>query len=387
MRTVKCPSCGRPIAVRDGEQIIQCACGKAYKNPFIKSVQVVGAEKGASTVCTNDMLSNLIVLRTALFKLHEIQEEINSNNEEIRQCELNISGNENSDYSEFSRLESEKRDKLLRRQSILYGFFSWNSWIFPIVTIILTAFLTWFGVAPYPFPSIRALLPWDMELKTFAECSSAGGGGEYVYTIIVGGVMAIIIGLIVFIIMRIAYKIVRRVVRSNEEDIKSSEMKISKKKMVVYENNVRLRENQSKKYFERINQLKYRINELSTYIGQSMNYLKEEFGGFLHVSDWENIDYLIYLFITGRADDRKEALQLLDKEKRTSRIVGTIHELASYVSKNINSAISELRSSLTSQMNTINNSLKLNLALQTAVASYMMPSNEIVRSIQRCVSF
>lgn len=48
------------------------------------------------------------------------------------------------------------------------------------------------------------------------------------------------------------------------------------------------------------------------------------FGTILDKRDWENLDLIIYYYETGRADSVKEALQLVDKEKRNDALVEAI---------------------------------------------------------------
>ena len=52
--------------------------------------------------------------------------------------------------------------------------------------------------------------------------------------------------------------------------------------------------------------------------------LQQEYGALIHNRDWENLDYIIYMLETGRADSMKEALQLVDSERRTERIIEAV---------------------------------------------------------------
>lgn len=52
--------------------------------------------------------------------------------------------------------------------------------------------------------------------------------------------------------------------------------------------------------------------------------LIKEFGNLLDIRDWENLDLVIYYYETGRADSVKEALQLVDNEKRNNMLIQAI---------------------------------------------------------------
>lgn len=53
--------------------------------------------------------------------------------------------------------------------------------------------------------------------------------------------------------------------------------------------------------------------------------LNEEYGDFLDPRDWENLDIIIFSIETQRADNLKDALSIVDSEKRTDRITDAIH--------------------------------------------------------------
>ncbi len=49
-----------------------------------------------------------------------------------------------------------------------------------------------------------------------------------------------------------------------------------------------------------------------------------EYGNLIDKRDWENLDLIIYYYETGRADSVKEALQLVDKERRNDALIEAI---------------------------------------------------------------
>lgn len=394
MRTVTCPHCGRKIAVNESDQILQCVCGKAYKNPFIKSVQIYNgyAQEGTvSAMSTDDILTDLLILRGALYRVHETQNEVNAKHEEINNITSYIDGNKATDEREWDNLNEEKREELLDRQDAIKKFFSWRKSVFASILVFLLAFLLpAFGIAPYPFSRLRALLPESVpfsSLKTILECSSSY---DYMDPFCWGILLALIIGVIAYFICRVVCKLVEVGTNASKKRIKYANMEIDDSDMEDYEDGVKRRNAENKKYSVNIVKLKQYINELNSSINGAMSCLESEFGGLLHTSDWGNIDYLIYLFMTGRADSKKEALQLLDKEKRTDRIVGAINGAAKYISKNISSAMNSLGDRLSSKMSEVNRSLsqinssvRMSIATQTIAASCAMTSNQMLESIRK----
>lgn len=88
--------------------------------------------------------------------------------------------------------------------------------------------------------------------------------------------------------------------------------------------------------------------------------LKKKFCQLIDIRDWQYLDVIIYYFETGRADNMKEALQLLEREIQTERIIGAIDT----ASKRICSAINVAVSTLSSQLSVISNQLSQSIALQ-----------------------
>lgn len=76
---------------------------------------------------------------------------------------------------------------------------------------------------------------------------------------------------------------------------------------------------------------------------QEVEYIDGIYCGIIHKSDWENLDYIIYAFMTGRADNLKEALHLVDEHGRTETIVNAVGMAASYLASNISSSISSIK--------------------------------------------
>ncbi len=62
--------------------------------------------------------------------------------------------------------------------------------------------------------------------------------------------------------------------------------------------------------------------------------------------DWENVDLIIYYFETGRADDMKEALQLVDRQRQTDQIAQAIAMASREISRTFDDSMRRLGSAL-----------------------------------------
>lgn len=74
--------------------------------------------------------------------------------------------------------------------------------------------------------------------------------------------------------------------------------------------------------------------------------MQKEFSNFLNESDWKYIDLLIFYFETGRAENLKEALQLVDKQVQTDMIVGAIHTASEGICNVLNANFAKLQNGL-----------------------------------------
>lgn len=110
-----------------------------------------------------------------------------------------------------------------------------------------------------------------------------------------------------------------------------------------------------------------------------VRYLDGLYRGMIHKSDWENLDYIIYVFVTGRADDLKEALHMVDEQRRAEMIVDVIGMAAMYLSENISSALSSLRSDLS------NSIYRISADLSSMRNSLELQNREYMRDIHKVV--
>ena len=74
-------------------------------------------------------------------------------------------------------------------------------------------------------------------------------------------------------------------------------------------------------------------------------------------SDWENIDLLIYYMQTGRADNLKEALQQVDRQRQTEEIVGAIKVASSYIVQEIRNTANTMGQALAKSFSVISGQL------------------------------
>ncbi|MCL2598473.1 MAG: hypothetical protein FWD76_00990 [Firmicutes bacterium] len=100
----------------------------------------------------------------------------------------------------------------------------------------------------------------------------------------------------------------------------------------------------------------------------------------IHESDFGAADYMLYLFITNRADTMKEALQLLDSEKRDERLDASTEEASSYIERNFYYIINNLGKKFTKALQTL--SLNIKMEQLTQIQATMMSSGKIAQIIR-----
>lgn len=123
----------------------------------------------------------------------------------------------------------------------------------------------------------------------------------------------------------------------------------------------------------RINLLQESKAPIVAYTNGMYDVVVKEYGSFLSVSDWQNLDYIIYLFETGRADTIKESLILLDEMKRHDMLMKAMGHIASTIRAGFGelnstmmrgfSMMSSQLESLSSQMDSIRSAQQNNNAL------------------------
>lgn len=74
--------------------------------------------------------------------------------------------------------------------------------------------------------------------------------------------------------------------------------------------------------------------------------LIKSFSTFIDPRDWEHIDLIIFFMESGRADSMKEALQQVDQEVRTNRIIGAIQNAGIQISQAISEGLSSMQTTM-----------------------------------------
>ena len=77
-----------------------------------------------------------------------------------------------------------------------------------------------------------------------------------------------------------------------------------------------------------------------------INELEKQFATVIDRRDWKNLDLIIYFLETGRADSRKEALQLVDKEMQANTIVKALGIAAQEIRDTIRDGLNQVRNDM-----------------------------------------
>ncbi|MCL2630583.1 MAG: hypothetical protein FWD49_03550 [Firmicutes bacterium] len=112
---------------------------------------------------------------------------------------------------------------------------------------------------------------------------------------------------------------------------------------------------------------KFTVQTMFPALRQQHKQLCERFKLLLHPSDHDSLDYIIYLFITGRCDSMKEALQLLDEEKRNNRLIASLNSATEYLSRNFSEIIGGLGDKLSSAISSYSATVSSTINLQSSL--------------------
>lgn len=88
------------------------------------------------------------------------------------------------------------------------------------------------------------------------------------------------------------------------------------------------------------------------------NALIKEYNSMLDIRDWENLDLVIYYYETRRADSIKEALQLVDMERRNNELINSIKYASNEICRTIRSSIQVLGEVLVAGFNSLSAQLE-----------------------------
>ena len=87
--------------------------------------------------------------------------------------------------------------------------------------------------------------------------------------------------------------------------------------------------------------------------------LNETYDSWLSESDWKNVDLLIYYLETSRADDLKEALQLVDKQRQTESIAKAIATAAQASQDTVHTATMRLAGAMEASFSLLSDKLSV----------------------------
>lgn len=287
-----------------------------------------------------------------------------------------------------------------------------------IISLILSMVLPWTGATKYPFAFLFTNLKSIPAIKAYEYIDHQDYLDDYVAAILSGIFLALFVCAITFGALFVIARILRKSYRKRRTDtaieeavdnymekyensknfeairdelIEENQRHVSNNNTVIRSASIEI-DKINKEFERKISQYRKRAEIYAKITKSDMEFLENKYEYLLHPSDWENIDYIIYLFVTRRADSMKEALQLLDRQKQTEMIVKAIVSSAKYLSQNITSAINKLGSDLQTQLSDINLSLlrihdTVLLSAKQAHADRMAIKNSVVNTGLLMASF
>lgn len=338
-------------------------------------IQVANADNKNSTV------SKLVILRACLYDIHRDVRNLDQTHENNRQCDkrrtqfrAGIDGlMAANDKKQYQDKYANKKKAIMEEENAEAHYADWElmpSFLGGIACAILSAI-----VYTALILSGVILIPLGDNFLAFGSAADLKGFYLVVLGFLTGVAMGIGFGIASMFVLCLC-SIVRahirrhREIRAEREDVlqrvrqvQSEEDEYFEKSgaydQMVAQNNKKIEElrYKIKTENESITANNNKIRELQKAISRKWNSCVRVFSGVIHNSDYENLDYLLYLFITGRADTTKEALQLLDEAKRTEAIIGAINTAANYLASNFTSALNSLRNDVVRELKTINSSI------------------------------
>ncbi|MBR2647005.1 MAG: hypothetical protein IKD47_05565 [Clostridia bacterium] len=151
-----------------------------------------------------------------------------------------------------------------------------------------------------------------------------------------------------------------------------------KEKIRVAEENLAEQKNKNVRIAEEKN------GEITAVVAQSKmleNALKESYEGLILEADWGNIDLLIFYLETRRADDLKEALQLVDKQKQTDQITNAISAASQAIQSSVHSATMRLATALEASFTLIGKQLN-EMSQKMERVAYSIEEGQRIQQVQ-----
>ncbi|MDE7209325.1 MAG: hypothetical protein K2O31_05515 [Clostridia bacterium] len=109
--------------------------------------------------------------------------------------------------------------------------------------------------------------------------------------------------------------------------------------------------------------------------------LQKTFNKLLDERDWQYLDLIIFYIETGRAESIKEALQLLEREIQTKRIIGAIQEATECICSTIESAAARISAQLgviSNQLSQIASQQQVQIAQNAEIISQAKLQNALI---------
>lgn len=97
--------------------------------------------------------------------------------------------------------------------------------------------------------------------------------------------------------------------------------------------------------------------------GEIIKALENTYSYLIDVRDWENLDLIIYSLETRRADSVKEALLIVDNERRANRIVEAVNQASREICLSVNKGLSLLHNEMNAKFSALSQQITLHTAL------------------------
>ncbi len=107
--------------------------------------------------------------------------------------------------------------------------------------------------------------------------------------------------------------------------------------------------------------------------------LHKQFAGFLDERDWQNVDFILFHYETGRALDLRDALLQVDTERRNDRLVAALQSASREVSYQIQRGFGELRQEVELRFNALNDAIYASTCVMQTEALKIAAQNDKIR--------
>ncbi|MDE6691677.1 MAG: hypothetical protein K2K04_06880, partial [Clostridia bacterium] len=208
---------------------------------------------------------------------------------------------------------------------------------------------------------ILGFIQWTKNQKGIGFISS----GVLELLLIIGGILSIIFFVLSIKSLKkyckkLSYSLhVKRMVVSAREDIPYWYERVEKEKKSVELSKNRLTSLQERATAELQiinNDYNLGIKQIKEHIQTTLsliNFLKTVYAQIIDMRDWVNLDIIIYALETKRADNMKEALNIVDSEKRSERIADAITQANYEISRILNNGFKNIQNELVSGFNNL----------------------------------